>query len=145
MNAVDSTESATYTPPPPSAIVQTYLSPLTAEDPLPEAPPETPEVPVWPPARETVIAAVMAAWPEDPATAVSVLLCESDAGQHPDTYDLEADNGGPMQINWWTWHAYFQEGHGWAWEQVVTDLGIHLQASRIIYDRAGGWFPWSCW
>jgi hypothetical protein len=71
-------------------------------------------------------------------------MCESRAGEHPDTYSLTRANGGPMQINRVTWERFFRVNHGWTWEQVVTDIDIHLQAARIIYERSRGWSPWRC-
>jgi hypothetical protein len=99
----------------------------------------------WPPEAATVIASVQAKWPEDRSRAVGVLLCESKAGQDDRTYDLNAENGGPMQINKATWASYFEAVYGWTWEQVVTDLDIHMAAARHIYDRSNGWFAWNCW
>lgn len=107
------------------------------------AAPEPPPPPVVP-TRERLIALAQATWPHDPETAVRILVCESQAGDHPDTFSLEAENGGPMQLNRSTWEPYFAAMNGWTWEQLVTDEAIHFQAARIIYDRAGGWAPWRC-
>ena len=98
----------------------------------------------WP-SRSEVEARVRASWPEDPETAVRVATCESDVGEHPTTYALDAENGGPMQLNRATWEGYFWERYGWSWERVVTDLDIHFAAAREVFERGGGWFPWSCW
>lgn len=98
----------------------------------------------WPPGRERLIELVKATWPEDPWTATRVLECESRAGTHADTYSVTAANGGPMQLNRYTWEPFFAANYGWSWEQVVTDVPIHLQAARIIYDRSKGWGPWRC-
>jgi hypothetical protein len=49
-----------------------------------------------------------------------------------------------MQLDRYTWEPFFESGYGWSWEQVVTDIHIHLRASRIIYDRAGSWSAWRC-
>jgi len=95
--------------------------------------------------KDRLIALVQAAWPEDPATATRILICESQAGEHADTFSVDAPNGGPMQLNRDTWAGYFQELYGWTWEQVVTDIGVHLKAARVIYDRAGDWTPWRCY
>ncbi|HEY7270372.1 MAG TPA: hypothetical protein VH951_11140 [Dehalococcoidia bacterium] len=94
--------------------------------------------------RDRMIELVRETWPEDPDRATRILLCESGAGDDPGTYDLDAPNGGPMQISHYTWAAYFHDGFGWEWQQVVDDIHIHLAAARIIYDRAGGWSAWRC-
>jgi hypothetical protein len=114
--------------------VAVTLAPIVAELP---PPPE-------PLTRDRLIQLVAANWPEDPDTAVRILICESQGGEHPDTFSLEAANGGPMQLNRFTWEPYFAARTGWTWEQIVADIDIHLQAARIIYDRAGGWEPWRC-
>ena len=111
-----------------------------AEGPIVPAAPE-PEPPLT---SERLIQLVQETWPEDPDTAVRILVCESHAGDDPRTYDLEAPNGGPMQLDRYTWAPFFAEGYGWTWEQLVTDVHVHLLASRIIYDRAGGWSAWRC-
>ena len=104
---------------------------------------ETEIAPQWPPSVEDVIAGVRQTWPEDPDRAVRVVYCESKYGTHVRTYDLEAANGGPMQINRFTWKWYFEAYYGWSWDAVVADLQTHLAAARIIYDSSG-WSAWSC-
>jgi hypothetical protein len=94
--------------------------------------------------RDRLIEMVQATWPEDPSTATRILICESDAGDDPDTYDVTAANGGPMQLDRYTWAPFFAEGYGWTWDQVVTDVQLNLQAARVVYDRARGWSPWRC-
>ncbi len=89
-------------------------------------------------------ALAVAYWPEDPATALRVLECESSTGQHLRTYDLDAANGGPYQISRAVWKPYF-ESRGIDWADVVQVPATHFQAAREIYDRAGGWSPWSCY
>jgi hypothetical protein len=106
---------------------------------LPELPP-----PPQPLTRDLIIEMVAATWPEDPDTAVRILMCESHGGENPDAFSLETPNGGPMQLNRFTWEPFFAGLNGWTWEQIVTDINIHLQAARIIYDRWGGWEPWRC-
>jgi hypothetical protein len=106
---------------------------------------ESAEPAPWPPSAETVLTLVQVTWPEDRAVATWIVQCESKAGQHPDTYSLDAVNAGPMQINYYTWARYFEQVYGWSWEQVVTDIDIHFMAARHIYDRAGGWAPWGCY
>ena len=85
---------------------------------------------------------ICAAWPEQPVKAINVGLCESGLGRHPDTFRLEAVHGGPFQIARSVWEPWFLANFGWTWEQVVIDPSIHVWASRIIYDRSGGWSPW---
>lgn len=88
------------------------------------------------------------AWPEQMAKAVAVATCESDLGRHPDTYRLDTLHGGPFQLaRQWSadgagWERYFGEKYAWSWDQVVTDVVIHVAAAREIYDRSGGWSPW---
>lgn len=106
----------------------------------------------WPTEAE-VRALVVATWPEAADRALAVARCESGMGQHPRTFDLDASSGGPMQIErYWTnpdgtvggWGPYFERTYGWTWEQVVRDLPTHFRAARIIYERAGGFGPWTC-
>jgi hypothetical protein len=109
-------------------------TPLEPDAPEPE-PPLTPD---------RLIALVRQTWPEDPETATRILVCESHAGQDAATYDVDAANGGPMQLDRYTWAPFFLANYGWTWDQVVNDVHVHLQAARIVYDRAGGWTPWRC-
>lgn len=105
------------------------------------APPAAPR----PPTRERLLELVRSTWPEDPGNAARILICESQAGEHPDTYLLDAANGGPMQLSRDTWAPFFEARYGWSWERVVTDADTHLRAARIVYDRASGWSPWRCY
>lgn len=111
----------------------------------PSAAVEAPSGVSWPPGVDTILDFVQSTWPEDVVRATRIVFCESMAGQHQDTYNLDTDNGGPMQINWYTWAGYFESIYGWSWEQIVTDLPTHFQAARHIYDRAGSWAPWGCY
>lgn len=81
-------------------------------------------------------------WPEQPLKAVDVALCESGLGRHPNTFNLGALHGGPLQIAESVWADWFLENYGWPWELVVTDPETHAHAARIIYDRSGDWSPW---
>jgi hypothetical protein len=94
--------------------------------------------------HDRLIQLVQETWPEDPDTAVRILICESHAADDDKTYDVDAANGGPMQLDRYTWAPYFEANYGWSWDQVVNDIPIHLQAARLVYDRAEGWGPWSC-
>jgi hypothetical protein len=49
-----------------------------------------------------------------------------------------------MQIEQSVWRSYF-EALGWDWHAVIHDLDTHFRAARHIYDRAGGFTPWSCY
>ena len=100
-----------------------------------------PEAPLT---RDRLIELVRETWPDDPARATSILICESGAGDDPATFDVDAPNGGPMQLSRYTWASFFHDGFGWDWDQVVKDIHIHLAAARIIYDRSGGWSAWRC-
>lgn len=94
--------------------------------------------------HDRLIELVRQTWPDDPDGAARILICESHAGDDSKTWDVDAPSGGPMQLDHFTWAPYFEANYGWTWNQVVTDIHIHLQAARIVYDRAGGWEPWSC-
>ena len=102
-----------------------------------------------PPDAAIVRALAVATWPEDPATALRVLRCESSDGQHPRTYSLDAAHAGPLQIARAVWEPYFLQTRGWSWADVVGvgagRLQTHFAAAREIYDRARGWSPWSCY
>ncbi len=85
-----------------------------------------------------------AAWPEQPAKARRVAVCEMGAdiatGEYPaSVFDVERTYGGPMQIGR-AWAKVFSAR--WTWDQIVNDLDVHFAAAREIYDRAGGWAPW---
>jgi len=97
------------------------------------------------PAPDSLEQRVAAAWPDDPDRAVRILGCESSDGLDPETYDVDAPNGGPLQINRGTWADFFQENFGWPWDQVVNNIDIHIQAARFIYDDSGSWTPWECY
>lgn len=86
-------------------------------------------------------------WPaHECAALVAVEWCESRFGTHPDTYSLDAPNGGRLQINRATWEGFFLAHFGWTWEQIVLDDAINYAAAYVIWERAGGsWRPWSCW
>lgn len=87
-----------------------------------------------------------ATWPDGQAQAVAVATCESHLGQDVATYDLEDENGGPMQLNRATWKPFFEAApYHWPWERVVRDLATHFAAARIVFDRSSGWGPWSCY
>jgi hypothetical protein len=88
---------------------------------------------------------VAATWPEDADRALRILHCESTDGLDPETYDLGAANGGPLQINRYTWADYFSGAFGWTWDEVVNNLDIHLRAARYVYDNSGSWYPWECY
>jgi hypothetical protein len=111
--------------------------------PRPLAPPAA--GPFGPPAPDMLAQRVAATWPEDADRALRILHCESTDGLNPYTYDLGAANGGPMQINRYTWADYFSESFGWSWDEVVKNLDIHLKAARHVYDRSGSWYPWECY
>jgi hypothetical protein len=98
----------------------------------------------WPPPPEEVVSQVRATFPEDPDTAERIVFCESRAGQHPRTYDLEVGHAGPMQIAKRVWEPFFRDRYGWDWEEVVRNLSVHLQAARIIWERSG-WAAWECY
>ena len=94
------------------------------------------------PALQAIAAAIVAAWPEQPAKALAVGACESSGGRDPRTWDMTRVHSGPLQIARAVWERYFLERYGWSWEEIVMDPVIHARAAREIYDRAGGWSPW---
>jgi hypothetical protein len=79
-------------------------------------------------------------------TALAVFTCESNLGQHPDTYNVDHPDGGVTQLNKATWGWWFAYYYGWTWEQIVLNDDLNLAAAYIIYQRAGNTFlPWSCY
>lgn len=71
--------------------------------------------------------------------------CESGHGTHPRTYDLDAENGGRLQVNKTTWERFLFNNYAWTWEMVVLDDVINREAAYVIWTRAGGsWSPWTC-
>jgi hypothetical protein len=74
-----------------------------------------------------------------------IRVCESGDGTDPGTYDLNAPNGGKLQINRAMWERFFWETRGWSWEQIVLDDTINEEAACIVWERAGRtWTPWAC-
>jgi len=83
--------------------------------------------------------------PETWDTLWAVEECESHHGTDPETYNLEAENGGRLQVNRDTWRDFFMETKGWTWEQIVLDDPTNYQAGYIIWERWGRtWGAWSC-
>ncbi len=84
-------------------------------------------------------------------TAIAVFTCESRLGSDPDTYNLDAPDGGVAQINKATWGWWFARHYGWTWEQIVLDDDINLTAANIIWHEHArvfnetGWKAWSCY
>ena len=130
-------------PAPASEPVGAGASPGPVPDPVAPA-----LAPVGRPGAAEVEAWVRATWPADQERAVRVARCESGLGQHRATYDLDAENAGPLQINRGTWQPYFQAHYGWSWADVAgigpRGLEVHFLAAREVYDRGGGWAPWTC-
>ena len=86
----------------------------------------------------------MATWPEDQASALIILACESSMGEDPDAWRTDRPDGGPYQINRESWERFFFERHGWTWDEITYDPVINTAAARIIYDRTGDWSAWTC-
>jgi hypothetical protein len=84
-------------------------------------------------------------------TAIAVFTCESNLGQHPDTYSLDEPNGGIAQLNKATWEWWFGYYYGWTWEQIVTNDDLNLAAAYIVWTEhtrvfnESGWEAWSCY
>lgn len=96
------------------------------------------------PPLSVVLDGAAKAWPEQPAKARAVAVCEMGADIITGSYttavfDLDRPYGGPMQIGR-SWRGYFASR--WTWEEIVTELDVHFAAAREIYDLAGGWSPW---
>ena len=73
----------------------------------------------------------------------AVAACESGYGRHPDTYRLDAANGGRLQISRHTWAEFLRDHYGWSWADVVLDDAINQAAAYVIWQRAGNtWEPW---
>lgn len=70
--------------------------------------------------------------------------CESGHGNDPGTYDLDAENGGRLQLNKATWAAYFEREYGWTWATVVKDDAVNRMAAYVIWQRSG-WSAWACY
>ena len=96
-----------------------------------------------PPEQELELLAA-ATWPEDEASALTILHCESRTGLDPNAWRTDWPDGGPYQINKESWERFFLERHGWTWEQITEDPVINTVAARIIYDQTGDWSAWSC-
>lgn len=73
--------------------------------------------------------------------------CESGHGTYANTYSL--NSGGRMQLDPTTWEQFFLTRYGWNWSDIVFNDALNLAAAYIVYERAGGWFPWTgtrfCW
>jgi hypothetical protein len=84
-----------------------------------------------------------ATWPAAQwANVRAVDACESSAGEHPDTYRLDAVHGGRMQIAKAVWAEFFAREYGWSWERVVLDDATNFAAAYVIWERSGSWAPW---
>lgn len=78
------------------------------------------------------------------ATLARIAECESGNGRDPATYDLDAENGGWLQLNKATWADFFAREYGWTWERVVRDDDLNRVAAYVIWQRSG-WSAWACW
>lgn len=78
-------------------------------------------------------------FPETPDTAVRVARCES--GLDPAAVSPGGANWGLMQVN--VVHKGLAATMGYSWNQMLQ-AAPNLAVARAIYDRAGGWGPWSC-
>ncbi len=83
--------------------------------------------------------AIRQAFPETPDKAVRVARCES--GLDPRAVSPGGANVGLMQIN--VVHRGLAARMGYSWDQMLQVLP-NLAVARAVYDRAGGWGPWSC-
>jgi hypothetical protein len=78
-------------------------------------------------------------FPETPDKAVRVARCES--GLDPAAVSPDGANWGLMQVN--VVHKALAAAMGYSWNQMLQPAP-NLAVARAIYDRAGGWGPWSC-
>ena len=77
-------------------------------------------------------------WPCDPA--LTVAYCES-------RYRADAVGDGSYglwQIQASTW-ADFMNARGFDFWNQWSDPAVNTEMAWIIYERAGGFWPWSCW
>ncbi len=78
-------------------------------------------------------------FPETPDKAVRVARCESTLD--PTAVSPDGANWGLMQVN--VVHKALAARMGYSWAQMLQ-AGPNLAVARAVYDRAGGWGPWSC-
>jgi hypothetical protein len=78
-------------------------------------------------------------FPETPDKAVRVARCESTLD--PGAVSPDGANWGLMQIN--VVHKGLAASMGYSWAQMLQ-ARPNLAVARAVYDRAGGWGPWSC-
>lgn len=78
-------------------------------------------------------------FPETPEKAVRIARCESRFD--PTAVSPDGANWGVMQVN--VVHKGLAAAMGYSWGQMLQVLP-NLAVARAVYDRAGGWGPWSC-
>lgn len=88
------------------------------------------------PSIEAIVCRQDRPWRCDEALAVT--WCES--RHDPAAVDPTAENHGLWQLNEATWRPWFGEA---MWSQVL-DAEVNTTMAVEIYNRGGGWFPWSC-
>jgi hypothetical protein len=82
-------------------------------------------------------------FPETPDKAVRVARCESTLD--PTAVSPDGANWGLMQVN--VVHKALAARMGYSWAQMLEagpNLAVARAVARAVYDRAGGWGPWSC-
>jgi hypothetical protein len=83
--------------------------------------------------------------------AIAVFTCESQLGQHPDTYNVDHEDGGVTQLNKATWAWWFARYYGWTWEMIVLNDDFNLEAAYIVWHEharvfnENGWEAWNCY
>jgi hypothetical protein len=103
------------------------------------------------PPRELTLEERICSYDWDCATALDVFTCESQLGQHPDTYNVDHEDGGVTQLNKATWGWWFLVNYGWTWEMIVLNDDLNLEAAHIVYHEhekvfdEPGWEAWSCY
>jgi hypothetical protein len=98
-------------------------------------------------------AAASGAWPDDPEVAAAIVevwgtradeaaqvaFCESSF--RTDVVSENGEDWGLFQVN--VVHRPFVRSLGYAWNDLL-DPRINSAVAAHIYERAGGWSPWTC-
>lgn len=134
-------DTAVHTPMPP-VFASAALLPIDPADTPPvtttTTSPPTPSR-YTPAGDPTLVALVVATFPEDPDTALRIVACES--GWNPTARSATNDSG-LFQIN-----DIHRSAHGVAAGLTVDDLydpATNVRIARTLYDQSG-WLPWSCY
>ena len=83
-------------------------------------------------------ALIRATFGEHGEAALRIAECES--GLRPDAVSYDGSSFGLFQLHAGTWAPVFPGF--WEW---WSDPQWNIEHAKIIYERAGGFWPWSCW